>query len=128
MSRVGVKTLLTWHRAKSLQYELSVVTGFKWRYGMNLYVRLSITAYSIHYDCRNYHYEIDLIQSRDILMIYKDITGDYYLSYQDGGLIQGKITLTYSLLKIPVTNIFDMFSTIVNTITNYYKNKINVDN
>jgi hypothetical protein len=129
MSRVGVRTLLTWHRARSLHYELSAVTGLKWRYGINLYVRLSRTDYSIHYDSWDYDFDIDLMRCYrgDILLIYRDITGDYYLSYRDGGLIENKISLTYSLLKIPVTNIFDMFPTIVNTITNYYKNKNNAD-
>ena len=121
MSRVGVRTLVTWYRTKPLckLNKSSYNTSFKWKYSKSLYVYL----YKDHYliSCViDKHITIELSQQLYIDLLYVDCSGPgefevFKINYTTK-TCNLAIQLVENLLQIPVTDIFTMFPIIIEMI------------
>lgn len=122
MSRVGVKTLLFWHRTRpAIDLCFRCV---RWKYSSQLYVMLYEDHYNINYQISYPSHIIDLTQDKNsIRLIYVKDMRKIKLDYINTWIIDHRYPKPSSqfhqaLLQIPVTDIFTMFPIIVNTIRN----------
>ena len=123
MSRVGVKTLLTWHKTKTLIKNPKDITEYPdcyvWKHCGNLCVILSKYCYVIDYSFPPAR-KIRLTQNPWLLELtywYDGSSKFFTIRYNDPDWLPFYIPdMAIPLFQIPVTDIFTMFPVIVNTI------------
>lgn len=124
MSRVGVRTLLTWYKTKSIhKIEGPNFPYCHWTYSENLKVSLHENDYIISYHPSNRYYEVYLLQTfRRITLSYVENTQYHTLFFNPFSAHYDIPNFTDKLSQIPVTNIFTMFPTIMDVIQSATKN------
>lgn len=120
MSRVGVRTLLIWYRAKPLckPNNFSYTYAYRWKHSNNLNVYLYKDCYIINHQIDAYN-TIELTQqSQDIDLthaVYHGVGSFLQVNYKTA-TSNNTSKLAECLLTIPVTDIFTMFPAIVSMI------------